>query len=448
MVKGIRKLLLRKFLFGLIAVSAIGAIMTVSINGNVDEHVNILALLERAQNANYELEESLLRAPDLDPGAIEGVSVHLRALTEFCRDADAETAPSSLRTPELRTLIGSFCKEIGEKSARLARAPAADLRSEKLRKSLEHLTDTYIGQYRESQARAHVFQYFLAALCVGLLGWLFHVFRRLNGATARLDYLNQTLERQVAERTRELSQALRRLEDNQELLAQSAKMTALGEMAGGIAHEINTPLAAISMNADFILERLDEGDPALTRKRAEAILRIVDRVSKIVKGLRRFTRAGENTPKQPSAVGAIVEDTLSLCAESMKAQSVEVRTNVETNLSLVCVPEQISQVLLNFLNNSLDALKTSVPVDHRWIQIDAQARGGEVEISVTDAGGGIPENLQAKLMQPFFTTKPAGFGTGLGLSISRSIVEGHGGHLVYDRESANTRFVMRFPVAA
>lgn len=320
--------------------------------------------------------------------------------------------------------------------------------SPKLAKSLEQLESGYIAHYQVRQARALVLHYLLAVSCLGLMGWLMFVFRRLNDTTDSLQDLNKNLEQKVNARTQELSAALTQLKNNQQVLAQSAKMTALGEMAGGIAHEINTPLAAITMNAGMILDSLETEGADANRKRIESILKIVERVSKIVMGLRRFARSGESAVRAPVSVQTIVEDTLSLCSEKLKSHSVDLQLKVDESLVLECVPEQISQVLLNFLNNSLDALKENVPVEQRWIRLTAERRDAQIEISVVDAGGGLPESVQAKLMQPFFTTKPPGMGTGLGLSISRSIVEEHGGKLLYDRESTNTRFVMRFGRAA
>src|SRR6185312_3312229 len=106
-------------------------------------------------------------------------------------------------------------------------------------------------------------------------------------------------------------------------------------------------------------------------------------------------------------------------------------------------PSQISQVLLNLLNNGLDAIRT---MTQPWIEIAVVKCEDLVEISVTDSGHGIPNHIANRMMEPFFTTKEVGSGTGLGLAISRGIIEDHHGKFYYDQESANTRFVVALPL--
>jgi signal transduction histidine kinase len=313
-----------------------------------------------------------------------------------------------------------------------------------LTNKIESLESNYLNIYQDRQSTAVLYHLFLVMVCTILGIWLLLLFRRLNEATENLHDLNANLERKVKQRTLELSDAMKKLENNQQLLTQSAKMTALGEMAGGIAHEINTPLAAILLNAEVLLENAQRAEPAETKKRLDAIIRIVGRVSKIVLGLRRFSRQTDHNSRQRVSLQSIVEDTLALCSEKLKAHSVDIQCEVGEH-EIECSPEQISQVLLNFLNNSLDAMKESVSESQRWLRIASRETETHLEFSVTDAGHGLPQFVQDKLMQPFFTTKPPGVGTGLGLSISKGIIEQHGGQLIYDKESSNTRFVMRFP---
>ncbi len=114
-------------------------------------------------------------------------------------------------------------------------------------------------------------------------------------------------------------------------------------------------------------------------------------------------------------------------------------------MQINCVAEQISQVLLNLLNNAFDAVMDGPPDKRRWVRVDIDLTGENVQLKVTDCGDGISAEVQMKLMQPFFTTKGTGKGTGLGLSISKGIVEKHGGQLFYNRESKNTCFVISLP---
>ncbi len=312
---------------------------------------------------------------------------------------------------------------------------------------LELLEGSYLENYQRLQNRGAVFNYVLIFVCFILGIWLIFIFKRLQGLTEDLRNLNGSLESKVQSRTQELSQAMKSLEASQTVLAQSAKMTALGEMAGGIAHEINTPLSAILMNAEVLMDKADqEPTPEQIRKRADTIIKIVARVSKIIMGLKRFSRNADATEKSRVLVQTIIDDTMTLCSEKFKSQSVILEIKLESpDLTINCVPEHISQVLLNFLNNSLYALKETTDLSNKWISINALKKENRVEINVTDAGTGLPENIQAKLMQPFFTTKPPGSGTGLGLSISRGIIEQNGGEMFYDKTCPNTRFVIRLP---
>lgn len=312
--------------------------------------------------------------------------------------------------------------------------------------TLAKIESEYLRIYQLSQRKGFIYYYTLILICIGLGGWLITLFQQLKKTGDSLKDVNINLEKKVAKRTQQLSEALEQLAENQQILMQSTKMTALGEMAGGIAHEINTPLSAILLNAQSLLENIRNPDQAQTEKRLNAIIKIVARVSKIIMGLKRFSRSSDQVEKEVCSISTIIEDTLVLCTEKMKSRSVELHVvEIDPTLKIKCVPEHISQVVLNFLNNSLDALQDQPLQNERWIRIEAATVNGYHEISVTDAGLGLPESVQAKLMQPFFTTKAPGHGTGLGLSISKGIVEQHGGTLFYDKNCPNTRFVIRVP---
>lgn len=142
------------------------------------------------------------------------------------------------------------------------------------------------------------------------------------------------------------------------------------------------------------------------------------------------------------AVRDIINDTLELCSKKFEIKKIELVIECEQNIFIKCRPSEISQVLLNLLNNSIDAIEN---LDKRWIKIKSIVDAGHVEISVTDSGGRIPAENQDKLMQPFFTTKAIGKGTGLGLSVSRGIILSHGGQFFLDTNCMNTRFVIHLP---
>ncbi len=250
------------------------------------------------------------------------------------------------------------------------------------------------------------------------------------------------LESLVEERTSALAQ--------QRVQAESAaRLASLGEMAAGIAHEINNPLAIIQGSAEALLHHWElgsvEGREAAIRGAAERIVRTAERIATVVRGLRTFARDGAEDPPTEVAVPRLIDDALDVCSMRFKGRGLELRRAGESpGLMVTCRSVQIVQVLLNLLNNAFDAVKAEKAP---WIRISVVDRGATVEIRVEDSGPGIPGWVAQKIMLPFFTTKDVGAGTGLGLSISMGIVSGHGGTLRLDREAAHTCFVVSLPKA-
>lgn len=229
-------------------------------------------------------------------------------------------------------------------------------------------------------------------------------------------------------------------------IVESSKMAALGEMASSIAHEINNPLAIISAKAQQ-LEKMFKLSQSFEEKskafeHTTKIKDTIERIAKIIKGLRQFARDGEHDPMRSSSLEVIIEDTLSLCKEKFRSCGVDLKLNLEFRGEIHCRDTQISQVLLNLLNNSFDAINESKT---KWIELSSTLTPEGVEITVTDSGLGIPKEIQSKILDPFFTTKEVGKGTGLGLSISKGIIESHKGVLRIDTNCVNTRFVILIP---
>jgi len=264
------------------------------------------------------------------------------------------------------------------------------------------------------------------------------VFLRLTRVEKELAELNRSLEEKVQERTRQLL-------DAEAKLVNSAKMAALGEMAGGIAHEINTPLGTIGMVGDQIAELIVEEpiDKKMIHEMTQVISGTVQRIGGIIRGLRTFSRDGSQDRFEPTSLKRIVEDTLALCQEKLKHGNVKVHyDSIPDDLKINCRSVQISQVLLNLINNACDAI---LPLPEKWVKVEAKKVGNFVEVSITDSGKGIPEKVRNKIFQPFFTTKDIGKGTGLGLSISKGIVDAHHGSMTIDLQCENTRFILRLP---
>lgn len=233
------------------------------------------------------------------------------------------------------------------------------------------------------------------------------------------------------------------------ILISSSKMSALGEMAGGIAHEINSPLAAITMRARHIKTLLSSQEPINTAKiieYTEVIEKTGHRIAQIVQGMRAISRNADSDAFELMDITTVIEETLALCTEKLTKNDIKiVFEGKHQGLEVNGRQTQISQVILNLINNASDAI---AQFDEKWIRIELSDSSSDVIISITDSGNGIPEDLREKIFNPFFTTKDVGKGTGLGLSVSKTIIENHHGNLSIDESSQKTKFILQLPKAS
>lgn len=237
----------------------------------------------------------------------------------------------------------------------------------------------------------------------------------------------------------------KQIEETRAKMISTAKMAALGEMSGGIAHEINNPLTVIQARAFQLTQMVDQNkiDPDKIKQAAESISRTADKIAKIIKSLRSFSREGTLDPFEVVSVKQLVEETLEFCRTRFYNHGVEIEVGpISDDAEIECRLIQIEQVLLNLLNNSFDAVQDQ---ENKWIRIEVQESDDTIDIMVKDSGPGIPKDLSDKVMQPFFTTKDVGKGTGLGLSISSGIIKSHHGELFLDQKQKETTFVVRIP---
>ena len=252
--------------------------------------------------------------------------------------------------------------------------------------------------------------------------------------------LTYQLEEQVVQRTQDLRTA------NLALL-QAAKMKALGEMAGGIAHEINNPLSVIIGYSNLLQDLVSQSpvDVPKVTLFAGKIDATASRIGKIVEGLRDFSREDKKTPAETVLVKTILESTLELCRDKFLQAGVQLQVVDESDaeIKLTCRPIQISQVLLNLINNGFYAAEK---LSLKWVQVKITSNSGKIQFAVTDSGVGLTTDARLNLFKPFFTTKPMGQGTGLGLSISKNIIESHQGELTLDTNAKNTRFIFTLPL--
>lgn len=229
-------------------------------------------------------------------------------------------------------------------------------------------------------------------------------------------------------------------------LAQSYKMASLGEMASGIAHEINNPVSIISGKIRLLTQSINQNNFSKEQvlSELEKINQTASRITKIVKGMRSYSRHVLDDPMTDVSMASLIDNVLTLSGERLKNNQIQIDVLLPAQEVIVhCHETQIMQVVLNLLGNSYDAI---INLAEKWIKVELQKNENFIELSVTDSGLGIPEEVAKKIMQPFFTTKEVGQGTGLGLSISKGIIESHRGQFWYDSESRNTRFVIRLPL--
>ena len=227
-------------------------------------------------------------------------------------------------------------------------------------------------------------------------------------------------------------------------VAQNFKMSALGEMAGGVAHEINSPLTVIKIVSEELVEHVEKGtlDRDFILKMSKKVGLVTDRIAKIISGLRHFSRDGTHDPVVLASLRQICDETHSLCSQNLVLRKINFQISVPKDIQIECRSVEISQVLLNLINNSSDAIAT---LSEKWISVSAILIEDSVEIRVTDSGKGIPDAIAEKLYQPFFTTKDVGKGTGLGLSLSKGIIDSHKGKITLDVLCSNTCFVVSLP---
>ncbi len=264
--------------------------------------------------------------------------------------------------------------------------------------------------------------------------------RRLHALTAEqnasLRELNATLEARVAARTVELLAA-------QAMLVRSERLRAIGQLAAGVAHEINNPLTNVAGFAQLLLRRADL-QPAV-REDVGLILEEAGRAADVVLELLQFARPG-TADRSPVGLDELVRRTLGLQRASLTRAGVEVRVEVAENLPPVPADaSQVQQVILNLIQNAIQAMEGQP--GPRTLTIRIRTERDWAMLVIEDTGPGVPEDHLPHLFEPFFTTKPVGQGTGLGLAVSYGIVRDHAGSL----EAANVQaggacFTMRLPI--
>jgi signal transduction histidine kinase len=355
---------------------------------------------------------------------------------------------------------------------------------------VDSITNAFSRELEDKLADREIYRVYLIAFSGALLillGYLalrlFASYRLLNQANLALHTANEELERRVAARTHDLSEALDQLKDSEAQLIQTEKMSSLGQMVAGVAHEINTPLAYVKNSlvsvedklpglvrlveqSEILLGLLQSGnaDPQLlssqfalvqtlisqfheqqTREELPALVKDglhgIGQISDIVVNLRNFSRL-DRTKVASFNLNEGLESTLLLAKHEIK--KIVVRKHFGEVPPITCSPSQINQVFLNLINNAAQAIES----DDGVITLTTRTLDSEhVEVEIEDSGKGIPADILPKIFDPFFTTKDVGKGTGLGLSIVYKIIAQHGGKITADSTpGVGTKFSLVLPL--
>jgi two-component system NtrC family sensor kinase len=260
-----------------------------------------------------------------------------------------------------------------------------------------------------------------------------------NQMTDNLVAAQRSLEnwgRELEKKVREATDEVKRMERQ---VCQADKLSSLGKLAAGVAHEINNPLTAVLTNASLMLEELKDGDPK--KEDLETIVRETIRCRQIVRGLLDFAR--QRTPEKTVAnINQLIENMLQLLQNQIVLQNIEVHKQLDNNLPRVSVDaDQIQQVLMNITLNAIEAM----PRGGRLTIESKLLADGKISVAITDTGVGIKIEDVKNLFDPFFTTKSSG--TGLGLAISHGIVHQHGGQIkVHSHLHEGSTFTVILPI--
>lgn len=239
----------------------------------------------------------------------------------------------------------------------------------------------------------------------------------------------------------EIRQAKQRLEQSQAQLIQSSKLTAIGQLAAGVAHELNTPLGAVSLSLDLLSLQFPDGNRHIDNAHGA-----VERARTIVDKLLVYSRRTQGAEVERVGLADVVRGATDLVQSRIRQQKVSLENPCELNPQVMAKSVELQQVVVNLILNAVDAYPDKSESRRLLLRVGNDA--SSAWIAVQDWAGGIPEEIQDQVFDPFFTTKAIGKGTGLGLSISREICSAYQGELSFESHGAEgTTFTMKFPKA-
>jgi C4-dicarboxylate-specific signal transduction histidine kinase len=245
-------------------------------------------------------------------------------------------------------------------------------------------------------------------------------------AAEALKDLNAALEQKVQERTAKLKRAYQALEQSQAQMLQMEKLSALGTLIGGVAHEVNNPLMGIRGYLEYAIGKQEPGRP---REMLQRAVGEVERIARIVKNMLVFSRLQPANEDQRCDPARVIPETLALVEGDLRQAGIALDVCLPPRIAhLRCDSDALRQVLLNLLLNARDALKDA-PAPHRIVLSLEQTGSSHAVLHIADNGQGVPEAIKARIFDPFFTTKKSGNGTGLGLAVSHQLISNAGGRL-------------------
>lgn len=245
-----------------------------------------------------------------------------------------------------------------------------------------------------------------------------------------------------------LKDAQRKLDEERSINISQSRLAHFGLMAGGLAHEVNNPLTVIQIRSEMMLKSLKQGSPPTVEKMTSALESIqtsANRIAEIIRGLRQIADGGVEERKTSTTLQKVLKDVLLVCQGEITKKGIRIHESFSSDPFINANVALLSQVILNLINNSIDALEPKTDKDI-WLKISSDH--AFAYISVEDNGTGIKKEDQEKIMYPFYTTKEPGKGTGLGLSISKSIIQSQNGHIHFESGNGLTKFVVTLPLVS
>lgn len=243
------------------------------------------------------------------------------------------------------------------------------------------------------------------------------------------------------------SEAFAQITNQRQKIQETEKLSTLGELASGIIHEIKNPLTIIDFEANN-LQKIVQTENFNLNKVLEKLKKISEmalRINKITKMVTIYSRNSQNDPINSESIIQTLNEVVYLT--KLKADKFDIKISIDSeDFNFDCRRIQIEQVIINMINNSIDAIEKNT---EKWVKVTARIlnknNASYVQIEVEDSGQGISKQTTEKMFESFYTTKESGKGTGFGLSVSKNIVEAHNGRIYYDQNSKNTKFVIEIP---